>query len=94
MFAEGFTAATEYSTDMRSLAEDDIREAQRISGRLVRWRNGEMTVVAEGLVSPSSVAITDGRVFGARSSLDGSRKYQPGARGPTPPHGCGRSLLA
>lgn len=76
VFAEGFTAATdlvfdadgsllvtEFSTDMRALAEDDIREAQRIPGRLVRWRDGETTTVAEGLVSPSSVAIADGRVF-------------------------------
>ena len=76
VFAEGFTAATdlvfaedgsilvtEYSTDMRALAEDDIREAQRIPGRLVRWEDGEIRVVAERLVSPSSVAISDGRVF-------------------------------
>lgn len=76
VFAEGFTAATdlvfdedgsilvtEFSTDMRALAVDDIREAQRIPGRLVRWRDGEITVVAEGLVSPSSVAISDGRIF-------------------------------
>lgn len=76
VFATGFTAATdlafdedgsllvtEFSTDMRALAEDDIREAQRIPGRLVSWRDGEITVVAEGLVSPSSVAVTDGRVF-------------------------------
>jgi hypothetical protein len=76
VFAEGFTAATdvafdedgsmlvtEYSTDMRALAEDDIREAERRPGRLVRWREGEITVVAEGLVSPSAVAITAGRIF-------------------------------
>ncbi|HEY7823141.1 MAG TPA: ScyD/ScyE family protein, partial [Acidimicrobiia bacterium] len=76
VFADGFTAATdlvfdadgsmlvtEYSTDMRALAEDDIREAQRVPGRLVRWRDGEITVVADGLVSPSSVTITDGRIF-------------------------------
>ena len=76
VFAEGFTAATdvafdedgsllvtEYSTDMRALAEDDIREAERRPGRLVRWREGEITAVAEGLVSPSAVAITEGRIF-------------------------------
>lgn len=76
VFAKGFTAATdlhfdkdgsllvtEFSTDMRALAEDDIREAERIPGRLVRWRGGEIEVVAEGLVSPTSVAVTDGRMF-------------------------------
>ncbi len=76
VFADGFTAATdlvfdgdgsmlvtEYSTDMRALAEDDIREAQRAPGRLVRWRDGETSVVADGLVSPSSVAIAGGRIF-------------------------------
>ena len=76
VFAEGFTAATdlafdedgsllvtEFSTDMRALAEDDIREAHRIPGRLVRWRDGEISVVEEGLVSPTSVAVSDGRIF-------------------------------
>lgn len=74
--AEGFTAATdlafdedgsmlvvEFSSDMRALAEDDIREAHRIPGRLVRWRDGEVTVVREGLVSPTAVVVADGRVF-------------------------------
>lgn len=77
VFAEGFTTATdlafdedgsllvvEFSTDLRELAQDhDIREADRIPGRLVRWRDGEITVVKEGLVSPTSVAVADGRIF-------------------------------
>lgn len=76
VFAEGFTAATdlafevdgsllvtEFSSDMRALAEEDLREADRIPGRLVRWRDGELEVVAEGLVSPTSVVVTDGRIF-------------------------------
>ncbi len=76
VFADGFSAATdlvfdedgsllvtEYSTDMHALANDDIREAERIPGRLVRWRDGEITVVEEGLISPSAVAVTEGRIF-------------------------------
>lgn len=77
VFAEGFTTATdiafdedgsllvvEFSTDMRALdQEKDIRDAHLIPGRLVRWRNSEMTVVAEGLVSPTSVAVSNGRIF-------------------------------
>lgn len=77
VFAGGFTAATdvtfdedgsmlvvEFSTDMGTLAQEyDVREADRIPGRLVRWRDGEITVVQDGLVSPTSVAVSGGRIF-------------------------------
>lgn len=76
VFAEGFTAATdlafdedgsllvvEFSSDLASLEEGDVRDAERFPGRLVRWQDGEMTVVEDGLVSPTSVAVADGRIF-------------------------------
>jgi hypothetical protein len=77
VFAEGFTTATdiafdedgsllvvEFSTDLRALVQDeDVRDAHLIPGRLVRWQDGEMTVVADDLVSPTAVAVTNGRIF-------------------------------
>lgn len=76
-FARGFTAATdvafdqdgsllvtEFSTDLGALITDlDVRQAHRIPGRLVRWEDGEITVVADRLVSPTAVAVSGGRIF-------------------------------
>jgi hypothetical protein len=77
VYADGFTTATdvvvdvdgsllvtEFSSDLASLERDqDIRDAAQLPGRLVRWMDGEITVVAEGLVSPTSVAVVDDRIF-------------------------------
>jgi len=76
VYAEGFTAATdlafeadgsllvtEFSTDMAHLAEAGFGRAAEWPGRLVRWRDGAIEVVAEGLVSPTAVAISGDRVF-------------------------------
>ena len=76
-FAHGFTAATdvafdqdgsllvtEFSRDLARLVRNhDVRDARRIPGRLVRWRDGEITVVADGLVSPTAVTVSQGRIF-------------------------------
>ena len=76
VYADGFTAATdvafeadgamlvtEYSGDMRSLAEVGFKESHLFPGRLVRWRDGVMSVVADGLVSPTAVAVARGRIY-------------------------------
>ena len=53
----------EYSGDMRSLAEVGFKESHLFPGRLVRWRDGVMSVVADGLVSPTAVAVARGRIY-------------------------------
>ena len=78
VFADGFSVATdlafdedgsllvtEFSTDMHALVtEFGTAEASQVPGRLVRWRRGgSIEVVADGLVSPTAVAVTDGRIF-------------------------------
>lgn len=77
VFAEGFSVATdlafeedgsllvtEFSIDMATLvSEFSIDKAEEVPGRLVRWRNGTIQVVAERLVSPTSVAVVDSGIF-------------------------------
>lgn len=76
VYASGFTAATdvafdsdgsmlvtEYSQNMRALAEAGFGESGRYGGRLVRWRDGQLTVVATGLVSPTAVAVLNERIY-------------------------------
>jgi hypothetical protein len=77
VYAEGFSAATdlafdedgsllvtEFSTNMRTLViELGTSSAAAIPGRLVRWQDGAIEVVAYGLVSPTSVAVAGGRIF-------------------------------
>jgi len=41
----------------------DREHARAAPGRLLRWRDGDSQVVSEGLVSPTAVAIVEGRVF-------------------------------
>ncbi|MFQ6029269.1 MAG: ScyD/ScyE family protein [Dehalococcoidia bacterium] len=61
---DGALLVTEFSTDMGTLVEDfGIPRAGEIPGRLLRLRDGEMEVVAEGLVSPTSVATGGSRIF-------------------------------
>ena len=40
-----------------------LRSPDLFPGRLVRWRDGAITVVASGLVSPTAVALMDGRIY-------------------------------
>ena len=76
VYATGFTAATniafqldgsmlvtEYSQNMKALAEVGFGESGRYGGKLVRWRDGAITVIASGLVSPTAVAVMDGRIY-------------------------------
>ena len=77
VFAKGFSVATdlvfdgkggmlvtEFSTDMLRLVQElGHRRAAEIPGRVVRWEDGVISVVTEGLVSPTSIAIVDGRVL-------------------------------
>lgn len=76
LYAVGFTTATdvaflpdgamlvtEYSTDMAAIASKGFDHSAEHPGRLVRWERGTRSVVAEGLVSPTSVAVLDGVVY-------------------------------
>ena len=61
--ADGAMLVTEYSGDMNALAEVGYKESSLFPGRLVRWRDGANTVVANDLVSPTAVAVVDGRIY-------------------------------
>ena len=61
--SDGSTLVTEYSQNMRELAEAGFMESGRYGGRLVRWRDGSLTVVATGLISPTAVAVMDLRIY-------------------------------
>lgn len=77
VFARGFTAATdvvfeedgtlvvtEFTSDMSQLIQmGGVDMAAQLPGRLVRWREGILHTIAEGLVSPTSVAIADDRTM-------------------------------
>ena len=60
----GGLLVTEFSTDMLRLVQElGHRRAADIPGRVVRWKDGVISVVAEGLVSPTSIAVVEGRVL-------------------------------
>ena len=67
--ADGTLLITEFSNDMAALVSGlSTERAAALPGRLVRWRpgnglTGRIEAVAVGLVSPTSVAIVDGRTF-------------------------------
>lgn len=76
VYATGFTAATdvafdgdgallvtEFSLDMARLAEIGFARAEEAPGRLVRWREGTMEVLADDLVSPTALTVLGGRIF-------------------------------
>ena len=91
VFAEGFSVATdllfeqdgalvvtEFSTDMLMLIEEfGPRTGDEIPGRVVRWRNGAIEVVAEGLISPTSIAIANNRVFVSEEFVGVIREINP-----------------
>ena len=61
--ADGAMLVTEYSGDMNALAKVGFKNSSLFPGRLVRWRDGAITVVASDLVSPTAVAVVDGRIY-------------------------------
>jgi hypothetical protein len=76
VYATGFSAATdvcflsdgrmlvtEYSQDMKSLSDAGFRESYRYPGRLVVWDNGNIKVLENDLVSPTSVVVWDNRIY-------------------------------
>ena len=77
IFAEGFSVATdlafeetgtllvtEFSENMPSFGGVyDLEHSSAAPGRLVRWVGGEIEEVVDGLISPTALAIVDGRVF-------------------------------
>ena len=76
LYATGFTTATdvaflpggamlvtEYTSDMLAVASKGYGRSSEHPGRLVRWERGARTVVAEGLIGPTSVAVLDGVAY-------------------------------
>lgn len=66
VFAEGLTTATDLAFDtdgsllVTEFSTDMLKQAP---GRLVRVRDGQITEIAGGLVSPTGVAVLDGRIM-------------------------------
>ena len=75
--ADGAMLVTEYSGDMNSLAEVGYKNSSMFPGRLVRWRDGAITVVARDLVSPTAVAVVDGRIYVSEEFAGRVRVIEP-----------------
>ena len=61
---DGSLLVTEFSADLAGLIKGPgIEQAEQIPGRLVRWNEGTLEVVADGLVSPTGVAVLGGRIL-------------------------------
>jgi hypothetical protein len=60
---DGSMVVTEYTTSMAELAGKGYAHSAEHPGRLVRWDNGARTVLADDLVSPTSVVALDGKVY-------------------------------
>ncbi len=75
--ADGAMLVTEYSGDMNALAEVGYKESSLFPGRLVRWRDGAITVVASDLVSPTAVAVVDGRIYVSEEFAGRVRVIEP-----------------
>lgn len=60
---DGSMLVTEYTTDMAAIASKGYSRSGKHPGRLVRWERGARTVAADGLVSPTSVAVVDGVAY-------------------------------
>ena len=77
IFAEGFSVATdlafeesgtllvtEFSENIASFdGIYDLEHSSAAPGRLVRWSGESIEVVAEGLISPTALAVVEGRIF-------------------------------
>ena len=78
--AHGAMLVTEFSADMRALVELGYAEAAQAPGRLVRVRaDGDLEALADDLVSPTAVAVLDGRIFVSEEFA--GRVREVGARG-------------
>ena len=91
VFAKGFSVptdlvfdenggllVTEFSTDMLKLVQElGHRRAADIPGRVVRWENGVISVVADGLVSPTSIAVVDDRVLVSEEFIGSVTEVNP-----------------
>ena len=62
---------------MRSLAEVGFKESHLFPDRLVRWRDGVMSVVADGLVSPTAVGVARGRIYVSEEFADRVHVVEP-----------------
>ena len=62
---DGALLVTEYTTDMGRLIRDEggITHASRLPGRLVRWRDGTIEILADNMVSPTSVVVRGGKAL-------------------------------
>ena len=63
---DGAFLVTEFSKNLGELVETGYGRAPEFPGRLIRWRSPDrgLEVVADGLVSPTAVAVTTtGRIF-------------------------------
>lgn len=61
---DGSLLVTAFSSDLGALALRGYEHGAELPRRLVRWTPSSVEVVRDGLVSPTSVAVTaDGRVF-------------------------------
>ena len=75
--ADGAMLVTEYSGNMNALTQVGYKESSLFPGRLVRWRDGAITVVASGLVSPTAVAVVDGRIYVSEEFAGRVRVIEP-----------------
>lgn len=74
---DGAMVVTEYTTSMAELAGKGYARSEEHPGRLVRWDNGARTVLAEGLVSPTSVVVLDGVVYVSEEFAGRVRVIEP-----------------
>ena len=91
VFAQGFSVATdlvfdenggllvtEFSTDMLRLVQElGHRRAAEIPGRVVRWEDDVISVVVEGLVSPTSITVVDDRVLVSEEFIGSVTEVNP-----------------
>ncbi|MDE2765573.1 MAG: ScyD/ScyE family protein [Chloroflexota bacterium] len=79
--ADGAMLVTEFSADMRALVELGYAEAAQAPGRLVRVRpDGGLDALADDLVSPTAVAVLDGRIFVSEEFAGRVREIPPPRR--------------
>jgi len=89
IYATGFSAATdvsflsdgrmlvtEYSQDMKNLANTGFGESYKYPGRLVLWDKGNITVLSNDLVSPTSVAVWQNRIYVSEEFAGRVRKIE------------------
>ena len=83
--AHGAMLVTEFSADMRALVELGYAAAAQAPGRLVRLRpnaaqDASLDVLADDLISPTAVAVLDGRIFVSEEFANRVREVRPPRR--------------